>query len=338
MQIEHILILAVCGLGVIHGFSLGTYLLIKNGHVSKSNRILGILILLFALRISKSIFLYFTPNLDFTLITLGLTLILSFGPLFYFYVRTYLDETFVLKKGALFHFIPFLLFFILNSFILLSKDFYLSFGIYFIYLHFFGYILYSFYFQRKFLKQQPHFPIDQKRWIFMIHIGVIFIWVSYFIFLFGEQVPYILGPLTYAVAIYGLSFWAISHKVLQKEIKYQNSSLDSNKSVEISDELSLLFEKEKIFLNPDLKLSQVAKILKVTPHSLSQAVNENHKLNFQQYLNFHRIQEAKELLTSDKKKQLTIASIAFDVGFNSISAFNAAFKKQEGTTPSHFRK
>ena len=44
------------------------------------------------------------------------------------------------------------------------------------------------------------------------------------------------------------------------------------------------------------------------------------------------------MLLDTKNEKYTISSIAFDIGFNSLSSFNTAFKKFEGTTPSLYRK
>ncbi|WP_460219535.1 helix-turn-helix domain-containing protein [Psychroserpens sp. MEBiC05023] len=303
-----------------------------------SNQILGILLILFGVRISKSIFLYFTSDLDFILITLGLTLILFFGPLFYFYTKSYLLKDFGVKKKMLLHGVPFLLLLVLNSFTLLSKEFYVNFGIYVIYLHFLGYILISFFWKKKYLKKENDVSVIRRKWLNLIHLGIVFIWVSYFIFLLGDYIPYILGPLTYSIVVYSLSIWAIANKALKEsEKKYQNSKLSSEKSSEIFKKLENYFINDKPFLNPDLKLQMVASELHVTSHTLSQSVNENCNQNFQQYLNSYRIEEAKQVLLSDENKLVTISSIAYDCGFNSISAFNTAFKKLENKTPSQYR-
>ncbi|RSC92704.1 AraC family transcriptional regulator [Tenacibaculum singaporense] len=339
MKTEHILILLICGLGVIHGFILGLYLLTQKDIKLTSNKILGVLLILFGIRISKSIFLYFTVDLDYILITLGLTIILLLGPLFYFYTKSFLLKSFKIEKKLLIHGIPFLVFFILNSFKLLTKDFYVSFGIYLIYLHFLVYILASFFLKKSFVQKEDTLTSLKKTWLTLIHIGIIFIWASYFFFLLGDTIPYILGPLIYSVAIYSLSLWAIINKALKEDDKkYQSSSLNNEKSKEIFTQLEYYFQNEKPFLNPDLKLQMVASKLNVTSHSLSQSVNENCKQNFQQYLNSYRIKEAKEILLSEKNKKITISSIAYDCGFNSISAFNTAFKKIVNQTPSQFKK
>jgi len=55
-------------------------------------------------------------------------------------------------------------------------------------------------------------------------------------------------------------------------------------------------------------------------------------------INFYRIEEAKNLLSSEKAKQMTIEAIGSDSGFNTKSAFYRAFKKHTGLTPSDFMR
>ena len=340
MQVEHIIILALSGLGVFHGLALGFYLTVKEFSKKSANFILGILLILMGIRISKSIFLYFMADLDFVFITLGLSLVLSFGPLFYFYVRKYIDENFSFSKQDLLHGVPFFLFFGLNSFNLLSREFYLAFGIYFIYLHFLAYIVFSFFYQKRWYASTENTPVSvHKSWLLLIHFGIIFIWVSYFMFLLNELVPYIMGPVTYSLVIYPLSIWALIKKPLALPgRKYQSSSLDEHDSKKLVSKLTSCMENEQPYLNDDLKLPDLADMLKVTPHMLSQVVNQEFSMNFQQYLNSYRVRYAMDKLSSDKYDHQTISSIALDSGFNSLSAFNAAFKKVNEITPSQFRK
>ena len=79
-------------------------------------------------------------------------------------------------------------------------------------------------------------------------------------------------------------------------------------------------------------------MLSVPQHHLSQILNEKLNQNFFDFVNNYRIQEAKKLLVSPDGGLLTILAIAEEVGFNSKSAFNNAFKKVTNTTPSEFRK
>jgi AraC-like DNA-binding protein len=94
-------------------------------------------------------------------------------------------------------------------------------------------------------------------------------------------------------------------------------------------------KEEKIFLTEDLTITALANELDISIHHLSQVINDKYKMNFSEYINRQRIEEAKRLI--EKESLANIADIAFNVGFNSLSSFNNAFKKFTATTPSQFK-
>jgi len=92
------------------------------------------------------------------------------------------------------------------------------------------------------------------------------------------------------------------------------------------------------YLNNDLKLPILAKEVGLLPHQLSQIINQKARIKYTDYINQYRITEAQERLRNPKYEQLTIMAIAYDVGFNTKSAFYTAFKKQVHASPSQYRK
>ena len=93
----------------------------------------------------------------------------------------------------------------------------------------------------------------------------------------------------------------------------------------------------KMFLNPELAIEDVAKKVKITTKNLSQILQEATNCNFPDYINSLRINKAKKYLVSEKYSQYTITSIGLECGFNSKSTFYRAFKKSTGITPTEFR-
>jgi AraC-like DNA-binding protein len=71
---------------------------------------------------------------------------------------------------------------------------------------------------------------------------------------------------------------------------------------------------------------------------LSQVINSGIGVSFFDYLNQHRIEYAKNLLGENAGHNNAILNVAFAVGFNSNSAFYAAFKKCVGQTPARYRR
>jgi AraC-like DNA-binding protein len=73
------------------------------------------------------------------------------------------------------------------------------------------------------------------------------------------------------------------------------------------------------------------------PHVLSRVINDGFGKNFFDFINTYRIEEFKRRADDPHYKNFTLLGIAYEVGFNSKSAFNRSFKKITGQTPrEHF--
>lgn len=102
--------------------------------------------------------------------------------------------------------------------------------------------------------------------------------------------------------------------------------------------LLYLMDVEKVYKNSNISIKSLASMLVVSQRSLSHIINEQLNSNFHEFVNKHRIKEAKKRLSSPGEPQESILDIAYDVGFNSKSAFNRAFKFFTRMTPSQYRK
>ncbi|MBK8301311.1 MAG: AraC family transcriptional regulator [Chitinophagaceae bacterium] len=94
-----------------------------------------------------------------------------------------------------------------------------------------------------------------------------------------------------------------------------------------------LLQEEKIYEDPELTLTQVAKQLQSNPSFISMVVNRGFGLNFNDFINQFRIEAVKEMLKKGEHKKQTLLGIAYECGFNSKATFNRAFKKVTGLTP-----
>ena len=95
---------------------------------------------------------------------------------------------------------------------------------------------------------------------------------------------------------------------------------------------------EKPFLNPDLKIQDISKEMNVPVRELSVLINHQLRQLFYDFVNTYRIENAMEILKDSSKSKVTILEILYEVGFNSKSSFNTAFKKHTGNTPTEYRK
>lgn len=129
-------------------------------------------------------------------------------------------------------------------------------------------------------------------------------------------------------AIESETFIDIDHetfdKIISPEIDYWKSKIEA------------LLQEEKLFENPELTLTDVAKKLETNVAVISKTINQGFQMNFNDCINNYRIEAVKNRFANGEHKKSTLLGIAFDSGFNSKATFNRAFKKNTGKTPKEF--
>jgi AraC-like DNA-binding protein len=299
-----------------------------------------------AFRIGKSVMLNFGDGLEPIFIFVGLAFLLLIGPLLRWYVLGMTRPNFKLPKYYILEFVPFALIFIASLFV--TKEWYensklviiiFSSGLIFIYLHSIFYIVLAWRILKRAKKRYQQELQTKSRsaifnWLHLLIIGFVVIWVSYVLNILDETVPYVVGPIVYSVVIYFLSYKAFQLKATDLDgdvFKANNNNL-------LFDEISKLIIDTKLYLEPDLSLAKLGTMIGKTTQLTSSVINQYSKRNFNDFINYYRIQDAKKLLSNAESDKYTISSIAFDTGFSSLSSFNSAFKKFESITPSSYRK
>jgi AraC-like DNA-binding protein len=117
----------------------------------------------------------------------------------------------------------------------------------------------------------------------------------------------------------------------------ENQEIKTTIDKELKTKLINLFEKENIFNQQDLRITSVAEKLNTNRTYISRLINDEFNMNFNEFVNKYRIQDAKKLILSNTNKKHTIDYIAEKSGFGSTASFLRVFKEIEGTTPSKFR-
>ena len=209
-------------------------------------------------------------------------------------------------------------------------------------------------------------------WVRWLINGYLFLIISllilfYFVVRYPDQFELlivinttIITPYIYLITFKGISqptLWQIQpdlnketvekemHKAEEIEIHIMNdemprpskAGLSGDKIEEIVKKIILMMEQEKLYLETDLTLQQLADKLQVPNYQVSQAINDGMKKNFYDLVNGYRVEEAKRLLLDPKNKNFTILSMGFEAGFNSKTTFNTVFKKFTGLTPTEYR-
>ena len=122
--------------------------------------------------------------------------------------------------------------------------------------------------------------------------------------------------------------------VAEQPVEQEPEELKLQQEAAFAERMYLLFEKEHVYLNPRLRLSELAKLLGTNRTYLSQYFNQNCESTFYDFVNDYRIHHAKLLLHSTDD---TLETIAMNSGFNSLSTFRRAFVQREGMSPIEFR-
>jgi AraC-like DNA-binding protein len=97
-----------------------------------------------------------------------------------------------------------------------------------------------------------------------------------------------------------------------------------------------LMQQERLYLNPELTLTDFAQRLGTHSKIISAVINEAFQKNFNDFVNEYRVNIFKEKVNDPHLKHLTLLAIAFECGFNSKSTFNRAVKRVTGKMPSDF--
>jgi len=181
------------------------------------------------------------------------------------------------------------------------------------------------------------------------------VWIPFvtaFLLFFRYQLQYLVVVLVLyflmLVMIY-LTFWigieGLSRTnfilIRDSEKKTENKNFTQLTQDEIHDyirRLDQLMSEEKIYLNQNLSLYELAARLKADPNLISFILNNHLKMNFYDFINRHRIDEVKSKLDDAQYNHLTLLGIALESGFNSKTTFNRVFKRITGITPTQFKK
>ncbi|OJJ22308.1 hypothetical protein BKI52_06395 [marine bacterium AO1-C] len=292
--------------------------------------------------------------------------IFLFGPFFYFYIRSILLLPSLNLRIKLLHFVPALLHFIsMIPQIIVSKATYIYMmmvertpWLYAVWLGFEGTaILLNFaYLYVSYITVQKHkdalLTKTYRKYLQTILILLLVCLVGwtqgYVLYFFNAKsllsflgsnlawllptgITYFLGYLT-----------AVKPKFFQipttPKAKYQNSPLVKADLKKYQQQLEKLMESQQPYLDAQLTLQKLSVLLDLKPAQLSQIINEGYQKNFFDFVNTYRIQHFIKLVSVQTHEHKTLLGMALEVGFNSKSTFNRAFKKEHQMTPTAYIK
>ena len=347
--------------GIIAIFQMVLLILFFNSRKNRntSNKILSLILFVYTIQICAIDFLTsVTVNIlvKFNLFPAFCNqFMLLFGPLIWIYSKTIIEER--INRWQLLHTIPFLIMILYiliknridPNYLFLSTEFSfytsgLILGQCLIYILLTGVSVY-----RKIDLYKIHFKQSdeaQRLYGFLL-AGFILLWALKFNTFLLINVWKVFGICPYAASSYFIAGFLflnilvyiafIKPELFARKRKYQNNNLTAENRQQILKELLKTIEVEKIYSDSALTLTLLAKKMGISVHCLSQIINEEFQLSFPEFINGYRVKEARQLLLNNRSG-CTVQQIMYEVGFSSRSAFNIAFKKYTGFTPSELRQ
>lgn len=165
-----------------------------------------------------------------------------------------------------------------------------------------------------------------------------------------------ISPILYAFSAFYLTYFIIKQEEIypekaQEALEIQaiieeteqpaierKQLLNDEQLASLKEKLTRVIEKNKPYLDSTLNLPKLAKTMSLSTHELSYLINVGFEDNFFGLVNRYRVEESKRILASPQYQHLSMVGIAFEAGFNSKTAFNMAFKKMVGVSPTEFQK
>ncbi len=356
-------------IGVFEALFLILLLLTKK-EKEKDDLFLGIIIGLYGLSIFATYLELYNIQNDFPypqIININWLVLFLHGPALWFYIKSISQRDFVFKPVYLLHFVPFIFFTTVHYFNFISlpadekiyiakneifreytffKVSVLSVGISTLTYNVWALKLIRSYRQ----KLRQYFSATDNNidlnWLKILTIASLTIYLLNVALYNLDQIfhfaPYkVLMMIAYGFAtvyvlfigFFGLkqkNVFLTQHEYVPRPIKEGDEQKEEG---EFIGRLQEFMKAEKPYLDPELNISKLSKLLGVRAGHLSGVLNERIGLNFFDFVNKYRIEEFKEQCTSGKNKRLSIVGVAYDSGFNSKAAFYRAFKKFEHKTP-----
>ncbi len=135
------------------------------------------------------------------------------------------------------------------------------------------------------------------------------------------------------------SFTPAENRPVQNDIPEETGSRNRIENAEkIFDHVLNTSVNQKVYLNKELTLQQLAGLCGVRPNILSAVLNDYYQKNFYDFVNELRAKEAVTRLQDNAFSHLTIEALAEECGFKSKSTFYQSFKKLTGQTPTQYKK
>lgn len=324
---------------------MSIYFLFFSRKKKVQNSLLGFLLLMLSIRIGKSVYSIFTvrDERDLTILQVGLSACFLIGVSLFFYLKASIENKKKLPVSWVVHILILLLIITITGVIKpyqTNVAFWNPYFVKFIYAVWGIYVLASGYLLKNIIKKLVQKSVKcstSELWLIAVFIGNLLIYTAYIV---GYFYFYLVGTLTFSFVFYGLLIFLLAknkRETIFQDIpeKYNAKKIETKEANELLDNLFNLMNDQQLYKKADVKLNDIARELHIVPHKLSQLLNDNLGKSFAQFINEHKVEEAKIMLKENNS--FTLEAIGYEAGFSSKSSFYATFKKITGKTPSEYK-
>ncbi|WP_420322244.1 helix-turn-helix domain-containing protein [Flagellimonas sp.] len=171
---------------------------------------------------------------------------------------------------------------------------------------------------------------------YLVHILELILWAQ--LDFISETMAWVFYVLSQTIL--GFSLLYLVYSLASKKSKFgmrDQSDLPKEILEKLQREFLNYITDPQVFMDPLISQQRVAKDLKVSSYHVSRYLNHHHGDTFLNIINGLRIKTTLELIENPENHEKTIKDIFYQVGFNSRSTFNSAFKNYTGLTPSKYR-
>jgi AraC-like DNA-binding protein len=141
-----------------------------------------------------------------------------------------------------------------------------------------------------------------------------------------------LSFLIYLLGVKGFLFFRLSTKASSES----NIQLTPEQSGKLVKAIVQAMEEDKLYLKPDLDLTQLVNHIGSDQRRVSHVLNTYLLKSFNNFVNYYRIEEVKRKMIAPGNEHLTLTGIAYESGFNSQSTFQRVFKQLTQLSPKEF--
>lgn len=350
----------ICYIGVTQSLFLAFALQILINKNRSANRVLSaLLITTVIMLLTRTSHLRSMGRILYT----ANTVMFLFGPLIYLYIRQLTFEEQTKKKFSFYHYIPaivYLALVIYNLFLEVKeinhniKTYYPSLEMLAVILNFY-YLFKSHKLIKLYQKNEKNNISYNQNVTSFLHsftIGLFIAFLLWFICLLNVafiklNLPFIHYQIVWAAIItlvYIIGYYSLKQpeifkiKLKTDKEKIEKNRMNNNHIIQLQKELKLLMDKEKIYLDNQLTLLNLAEKLNTSSNNISWLLNSVYNSTFYEYINRYRIKDFISKVKNGEHKKHTVLSLSIDSGFNSKSTFNRVFKAEMNDTPTNYIK